>query len=66
MSIRLNGCSYLVKTENRTYLRGIRFIKADKADNTEQVLIVMSALSKPSRPSCMKAPVGTRRSNKSN
>ena len=51
MSIRPNEHSYVVKTKSGTYLRGIRFIKAD---NTEQVLVVISAPSKPSRPSCIR------------
>ena len=65
MSIFPNGRSYVVRTENGTYLRGIRFIKPDKSESSERVLVVMSAPSSAaSRPSCMKAPDRARRCSK--
>ena len=56
MAIRPNGRSYIVKTDTGTYLRGIRFIKADPAEGPEKVLLVVSAPSSGAGlVSCMKA-----------
>ena len=46
MSIRPNGGSYVVRTEDITYLLGIQFIKAD---SREHAFVVMSAQSRKAR-----------------
>ena len=56
-----SGQMDVVKTENGTYLRGIRFIKADY---TEQALVVVSAPSREARPSCMRSSVSSKRGSK--
>ena len=54
MAIRPSGKSYIVRTKAGTYLRGIKYIKADHS-GSEQAFTVMSAHNEGSLVSCMKA-----------
>ena len=61
MAIRPNSRSYVVRTEDGTYLRGIRFVKAD---DREKAFRVVSAESRSALPSGMRSTRSSKASKK--
>ena len=54
VAIRPSGKSYIVRTKNGTYLRGIRYIKVDRSGADHAAFIVLSAKNEGNLVSCMK------------